>query len=205
MAGETLDLAQFLFAATASEPEPDWQAADDLDFLAGPAAAEVPPAVRLPPGHPRRLAGEALASKVQPADLLPLLGDPRIQRADGEALAIVCVAALGAGGAGAAWAAALTRAVQSPDLALALLGAAAVAELGLAALQEPFAACFGRHLPALNRDDRAKFLDFLEHHGDGRCVRGLEQALAQHGALLDDAQAWRARHIVQVIRRAGRK
>jgi hypothetical protein len=48
-------------------------------------------------------------------------------------------------------------------------------------------------------------LDCLQAVGDGRCVRTMESVLAEHGHKLGDHQAWRARHIVQVIRRSGRR
>lgn len=48
-------------------------------------------------------------------------------------------------------------------------------------------------------------LDYLAEHGDGRCVRPMEEALHENGRSLTEHQAWRARHIVQKIRRFGRK
>ena len=48
-------------------------------------------------------------------------------------------------------------------------------------------------------------LQYLAELGDGRCVRPMEQVLVQASAALTEHQAWRARHIVQKIRRFGRK
>jgi hypothetical protein len=48
-------------------------------------------------------------------------------------------------------------------------------------------------------------LAFLAKHGDGRCVRPMEEALHENGRKLTEHQAWRGRHIVQKIRRFGRK
>lgn len=45
----------------------------------------------------------------------------------------------------------------------------------------------------------------LEQVGDGRCVRPMEALLAEHLTGWSEYQAWRARHIVQVIRRGGRR
>jgi len=48
-------------------------------------------------------------------------------------------------------------------------------------------------------------LDCLDAVGDGRCVRPMERLLHDRKADLSEHQAWRARHIVQRIRRFGRK
>ena len=78
-------------------------------------------------------------------------------------------------------------------------------EAGLAALQDRV--CAALHEQSNAKD--AAFVDavlaYLDEHGDGRCVRPMEEALVANGPLMTERQAWRARHIVQKIRRFGRK
>lgn len=99
----------------------------------------------------------------------------------------------------------LERALQGGDLGLGTLAAQASARLGLSELQEAITQCLQRHCQDLQPQGRALFLDALETLGDGRCVRAMEAFLAQCAGHLSDHEAWRARHIVQVIRRGGRR
>ncbi len=57
----------------------------------------------------------------------------------------------------------------------------------------------------LDHGDVERLLDCLAELGDGRCVRGMERVLHQRWQHLSEHQAWRGRHIVQLIRRGGRK
>lgn len=219
---EANKIVDFIMEGTASSLSPLPTYESDLDFLddlpatgGGPAAAALQPLRRCPPGDRRRQVGEALAHSAfalpeQASLWRTLTGDPRLAAIDGEATLLLCRLALAEPAAatlsGAALqASVLPRALAASDQYIMQTAAATVVELRLLGLQAEFAAALGRHLAAISRDDRAKMLDFLEQHGDGRCVRPLEALLAQHGTLLDDGQAWRARHVVQIIRRDRRK
>jgi hypothetical protein len=97
------------------------------------------------------------------------------------------------------------RALQSGDVELGTLAAQVATRLGLSELQETVTQCLQRHCLELQPQGRGLFLDALETLGDGRCVRAMEAFLAQCAGQLLDHEAWRARHIVQVIRRGGRR
>lgn len=99
----------------------------------------------------------------------------------------------------------IERALNSGDVELGTLAAQASARLGLSELQETVTQCLQRHCRDLQPQGRSLFLDALETLGDGRCVRAMEAFLAQCAGQLSDHEAWRARHIVQVIRRGGRR
>ena len=219
---EANKIIDFILEGAASSPSPLPTHESDLDFLddlpasgGGLAAEALQPLRRGQPTDRRRQVGEALAHSALALPELAslwrtLTGDPRLAAIDGEAVLLLCSLALAepatATLSGAALQAnVLPRALAAPDQYIMQTAAATVAELRLLGLQAEFAAALGRHLATISRDDRAKMLDFLEQHGDGRCVRPLEALLAQYGALLDDGQAWRARHIVQIIRRDRRK
>jgi hypothetical protein len=99
----------------------------------------------------------------------------------------------------------IERALNSGDVELGTLAAQASARLGLSELQETITQCLQRHCLDLQPQARALFFDALETLGDGRCVRAMEAFLAHCADQLSDHEAWRARHIVQVIRRGGRR
>lgn len=99
----------------------------------------------------------------------------------------------------------IERALHSGEVELAALAAQASARLGLSELQETITQCLQRHCRELQPQGRSLFLNALETLGDGRCVRAMEAFLAQCAGQLSDHEAWRARHIVQVIRRGGRR
>ena len=99
----------------------------------------------------------------------------------------------------------LNRAIASPSADLACAGLDAALRLRAREVQLAVAERLARGPQALGHGAVDRFLQFLEQHGDGRVVRTLEALLLEHGAALSDAHAWRARHIVQSIRRGGRK
>jgi len=99
----------------------------------------------------------------------------------------------------------LDRAITSPSQDLATAGIEAALRVSAREVQLAVAQRLARDPHGLGHEGVDRFLTFLEQHGDGRVVRTLEALLAQHGATLTDAHAWRARHIVQSIRRGGRK
>jgi hypothetical protein len=99
----------------------------------------------------------------------------------------------------------MERALHSGDVELGALAAQASARLGLSELQETITQCLQRHCQDLQPQGRSLFLDALETLGDGRCVRAMEAFLAHCAGQLSDHEAWRARHIVQLIRRGGRR
>lgn len=223
--GGTVDgkvFSEFVFAGAGQGGGGHATADNDLDFLDDGGTAPVVACQRAPVGQQRR--GEAdrvateLASQPQAAaDLWRACGaDPRLGLADGDGIWVLCAAALcaaeSAGGAGAGpdWTAGAVatlaaRAVDANDSELAWQGVQLALRGTLVGLQGPLAAALDRHLPDWHRERRAAVLAFLEAHGDGRCVRPLEALLARQGSALDDALAYKARHVVQVIRRSRRK
>jgi len=99
----------------------------------------------------------------------------------------------------------LNRALASPAENLARAALEAALQVQASEVQLAVAERLARDPRALGHDGVDRFLTFLELHGDGRVVRTLEALLLHHGAVLSEAHAWRARHIVQWIRRGGRK
>lgn len=101
-------------------------------------------------------------------------------------------------------AAALVAGLRSEDIKLRRSALALVRKFGLRSLQRDIAGLLDA--PAeLGHDGIEATLDALAELADGRVVRRLEEVLATRGPELSQHQAWRARHIVQVIRRAGRR
>ncbi len=99
---------------------------------------------------------------------------------------------------------ALAAALAADDGALQLESLAVVRSRRLAVLQVEVAALLER--PALiGHDGVEATLDALGELADGRVVRRLEATLAARPAGLSEHQAWRARHVVQKIRRGGRR
>lgn len=85
---------------------------------------------------------------------------------------------------------------------------AAIAEIqkqGHAQLQEHVARALLANAEGLGFDGVTAALDCLDALGDGRCVRTMEAVLHDEREHLTEHQAWRARHIIQRIRRFGRK
>jgi hypothetical protein len=164
-------------------------AADAPD--AGNADAEAPAPAALSAAAWRRLdADEALA---------------RCDRATGELL-LACLAAspAAARAEGGAATRLLVAALRSaaPDLVAAAL--AEVERRGLSTLQVEVAACL-RRPEVLGHAGVEAALAVLDVLADGRVVREMEAVLAAHSDGLTQHQAWRARHIVQRIRRGGRR
>ncbi len=98
------------------------------------------------------------------------------------------------------------RSLLSERAELLGLACRVVPAAGLGHLQEGLVAALHRlvqRAAAAEQIDGA--LQALEQVGDGRCVRPMEALLAEHLTGWSEHQAWRARHIVQVIRRAGRR
>ena len=192
---------------------------NDLDFLTGATEPALPaqrPLERRASKHLRRREAEAFAMQalIDMARQQPLhwLRDPRLPDIDGEAtwLLLQLVVALPRPSADTIGehgplSQLLERALQSPELPMALAAVRAAEWTAMRGLQATVAGRFHRNLTRLDAESRTSYLDCLQAIGDGRCVRPLEALLADCGTLLDDHQAWRTRHIVQVIRRAGRK
>lgn len=99
----------------------------------------------------------------------------------------------------------LERAIASADLTLCLEGLGAAHVLQAHEVQMVIAERLARDPQALSHAQIDRFLACLEQLGDGRIVRPLEALLHQHGTTLSEVHAWRTRHIIQSIRRAGRK
>jgi hypothetical protein len=99
----------------------------------------------------------------------------------------------------------LERAVVDPDPVLAVAAVRALAHLRAAEAQLAVAESLAQGPARLGHDGVQACLDFLDTHGDGRCVRTLEALLHERGFELSESHAWRTRHIVQAIRRARRR
>lgn len=99
----------------------------------------------------------------------------------------------------------LRRAVAAQDPRLCADAAAAVTALGVQEAQVEVAERLRQGPAALGHAAVEQLLTCLEATADGRAVRTLEAMLHERGAELGDAHAFRARRVIQVIRRAGRK
>lgn len=216
-----------LFAAQNRQPEPilprierDADLAHDADdFLAHAELVAAPELPGLPrrslPGTSRAAARDLLA--IDLADLAACLPDvlPNLQQdqmlcgMDGDAAWILCSVLAQTTGLRSAENGPLVdllrRAVRAADPELARQAVGAIAALSVAEAQVDVAERLLREAASLGHDGVEQALDCLEAIGDGRCVRTMEAVLLRHGALLSEPHAWRARHIVQVIRRGGRR
>ncbi len=190
---------------------------DEFDFLAEPAA---PPSAKRAPDSavpdPQRLAQLAGLESVE-AELVAALtqqfhtlrDDPRLDRVDAAGALWLCrllvqgpVASLPEHGPLLRL---LQRAARSPDPALVALAADAIGHLDARAAQLDLVARLHANPRSLGHDGVDRVLACLKTVADGRCVREMEALLVERGAELSDVHAWQARHIVQVIRRSGRK
>ena len=99
----------------------------------------------------------------------------------------------------------LCRALASADERLVVEALQIIEALELRALQVAVAELFVVRAGQLDHATVEAALLTLERVGDGRCVRTMEAALAEHQDALTSHQAWRARRIVQRIRRFWRK
>ncbi len=202
-----------------------------LDFLAGDApddflgvtegTAEPGPALAAAAplsgsqSPARAAAAEALLAGLEAAAPLPLSGVlDAIETSDGAPdydATWVALASVAAGeGQGTATrhgrVSQLVRgALQSGAPELGLLACEAVRRLSLAELQDAVAQLLCDSAEGLGFRGVELVLDCLAEVGDGRCVRSMEAALVSARDVLTEHQAWRARHIVQLIRRDHRR
>ncbi len=95
--------------------------------------------------------------------------------------------------------------LQSEPLDDAMSAVETVHGQSLLGLQRAVAQLLYDRSSGLEFDQIERILDCLAAIGDGRCVRVMESILHERHFDLSEHQAWRARHIVQKIRRAGRK
>ncbi len=95
--------------------------------------------------------------------------------------------------------------LQSDAIEMALAAVDEIAARPLPELQDAVAALLRDRFDALDRDAVERVLVCLDTIGDGRLVRPMEEALHAHGTRMSEHHAWRARRIVQRIRRFGRK
>ncbi|MSP91878.1 MAG: hypothetical protein EXR79_08790 [Myxococcales bacterium] len=102
-------------------------------------------------------------------------------------------------------AAALALRVASADPQQAVAAVAEATRLRLATVQALVAERLACAPAAFGHAGVDAFVAYFDALGDGRCVRGLEAVLADHALALSEAHAWKLRHIVQRIRRFGRK
>ncbi len=99
----------------------------------------------------------------------------------------------------------LQRSARSTDPLLVVLTADVTLQLDARAVQLDLVARLHADPQGLGHDGVDRVLACLKQIADGRCVREMEALLMDRGAQLSDVHAWQARHIVQVIRRGGRK
>lgn len=188
---------------------------DDLDFLQAPEEQPLAtePLANLPRTNPRWDQALALAGQHPhlPANWTTFAQDPRWPHVDSPAAWLACqwwqsaedpLAVRGA--AHGPVSALLRRAVRCGDADLALAAARSIARLQVEEAQEDVALRL-MDLSSLDHVQQTALLDVLDALGDGRCVRAMEAVLAAVGPQLPDHHAWRARHIVQRIRRGGRR
>ncbi len=200
-------------APTASSA--DHNTADDLDFLDASVAAAPAwaPLSRQAAGHPRQQQAQDWL-QAEPLQQISVCAgqwasDPRLPAIDADA-AEVALAALALQPAHAAAghgsiSQLIQRVLQGTDPDLARQAARTAAHLQLSEVQELLAEQLQRNGQALGPQGRSDLLAALEVLGDGRCVRAMEAFLAEWSSRLHEHEAWRARHIVQVIRRGGRR
>jgi len=193
---------------------------DDFLTIQAPEWPPEPPPVpgRSPDGSPRAQARDSLAALLEGVDLsndfVHLHTSADLARLDGDATWLLCRALAATQKVDVAehgtlatlhLATLLRRAVASSDPEVAVQAARAIAVLRVSEAQEAVAQRLLQGLAELGRERVEHLLDCLEAIGDGRCVRTMEAVLHRHSLALDDHHAWRARHIIQVIRRAGRR
>ena len=190
-------------------------AGEDLDFLdeAPAAAPSLPPLVPLAAGGPRVDEARAWLNSGQlhmMAETAALWArDPRLASIDAAAalvvLTVLCQQPDQQAEAHGAVSQLIQRVLGGDDPELARLAAQGAIRLQLSEVQEALAGQLARNGEGLGPQGRSDLLAALEVLGDGRCVRAMEAFLAQWSSRLQDHEAWRARHIVQVIRRGGRR
>lgn len=188
---------------------------DDLDFLDEPtqAAPVLEVLAPMPTDHPRWQTANSADVGAWTARLHGAWDnwtrDPRTAEVDAAAARLLCAALLGIDKAEVTAfgpvSTLLRRAVTARDEQTWRNAAQVIAKWRVTEAQSDVADQLGRY--AARGDTLAVdiLLDCLQAIGDGRCVRAMESVLADHGNKLGDHQAWRARHIVQAIRRGGRR
>ncbi|MCO4760728.1 MAG: hypothetical protein KC502_04445 [Myxococcales bacterium] len=190
---------------------------DELpDFLGGDPGddAPAPSLMRSQPSEPRGQAAELAVTVVRGISLAELVGAvaelPALDHADGDAAWALSQAIVQADGtaqiaAHGPLSKLMGRALGAADLSLAVSAVAVAGRLHLADLQNEVAAVLRDRGAALDKAGIELTLDVLAEIADGRCVRVMEEALMNQAGTLTEHQAWRARHIVQLIRRDGRR
>jgi hypothetical protein len=187
----------------------------DLDFLEAtePEEAGTLPLPALARTHERWRAAEQLWQEIAslPEDWERVRLDPRWPGVDAAAAWLLARwlqqapdAAVARGTAHGPLAQLLQRAVRCVDADVAVEAAKAMAHLGISEGQEDLSLRL-MEPESLNHTQLSALLDVLDLLGDGRCVRAMEAVLAAKGGELPEHHAWRARHIVQRIRRGGRR
>ena len=190
---------------------------DEFDFLAEPTTVALP----RPNLQPMALDPARLALLAPFASALPALADALLRARE---VVMDDVTLDRFDGAGALWLCRvlvqspttslpehgplvrlLQRAARSPDAELVTAAAEAIAHLDARAAQLDLVARLHADPQSLGHAGIDRVLATLKQIADGRCVREMEALLVARGNELSDVHAWQARHIVQVIRRSGRK
>lgn len=186
----------------------------EFDFLAEqPEQAPEPQPGKLGKLLPDRLRDVAQLDAFMPhileKEALLLLDDPRLDGVDAAGTLWLCRALLDVRGLQVTEHGALVRllqrAVRAEEAELVMAAADAIGHLDARAAQLDAVARLHANPRALGHAGVDRLLACLKQVADGRCVRQMEALLLEHGDALSDVHAWQARHIVQVIRRSGRK
>ena len=184
---------------------------DEFDFLAEPAPAPAELVVTAGTPDPARLAALHQYPTSQAAHDVGrwLVDDLRLDRLDAAAVLWVAevlghVSLLDVPEHGPLLRL-LQRGARSADPQLAVAAAHAIGQTRARAAQLAVVARLHADPQSLGHAGVDKALAALQVVADGRCVREMEAMLLERGAVLSDTHAWQARHIVQVIRRGGRK
>lgn len=182
----------------------------EASFLGGaPVATEEDPfAAVVPLGPCAPQSAGAVPAPLDGKTLDALERDDRLDHADADDAALL-LAAMAASEPlpireGGAVGRLLVAALRGDSDALAVAAALEAARRSASLLQVEVAKVLDRHA-ALDHATVGKLLDAIEALADGRVVRTMEATLAAHGGALDRHHAWRARHIIQSIRRGGRR
>ena len=204
---------------SAEQDDPFASLDDEFDFL-GEVEQDVNSTwrPRSEPGAPRRDAAEALIAAIKtdaeaPVDqwlarLGALIVDGPV---DGDAASVALSALLQAEGEAslddhsplAKLFDAVLAAGGADERELGAVAVRLIHRFGCAASQVAVARWLHRNAEVF--DDIEAALDCLATIGDGRCVRAMEALLMERPAAMNEHQAWRARHIVQLIRRDHRR
>ena len=181
---------------------------DDFLDASAPARVDEDPFAAIEPLGALLDDTEPQSAALGPDALATLEGDGRLDHADAtvaaQVLAWMAASPPSPLRDGGALGRLLVAALRGESVPLAVQAAREAHRRGAQTLQVEVARLLDRHAE-LGHADIEAVLDATEALADGRVVRAMEATLAAHGGALGRHQAWRARHIIQSIRRSGRR